>query len=627
MTKRSSTELIEIVSKLSSNVLWVKSEDDLFQRVTEKEIMSSKEILLTEMHNKDVSDMFMRKEFCDSILRIEGIDIPVNRSVLASRCHHFRALFFGQMKESKQNQIELKDIKLEPFRHILHYIYSGKLFLNAISIELIIEILQLSQYYCFDELVEHIVYYLKISLSMDNIWVIQKAANLYSIPDLIRASNLFIDSNAHQIIDINNESFVRLVKTELIEMLERDSFYVEEEESILESVCFWIKSNCDSKNTKTIEHVLRSVRLKAINKKNFKQIIDDWGLDYQLFSDIYENQCKGQLKHEVKSRGLLVLNQNLASNRFDVIVTKGRRRYKMINDNNRWYTRASNCTCHSIGTAGQTEIMIELSKHFIINHMVLVLFDIGKYCYSYKIEVSVDRKNWKLIIDHTNYLCRSYQHLFFEPQIVKYIRIVGNKSLLINDGSIRLEFEILHFECMYCTIPVEIERNLVVPKVSVFQTIVNNDTTFQERKYLDIRSTYHKNITINGKVIKNDSIPFEKGSICWFSENCVNFQLSQPFLIDSIGFKLKSSENKLRINAFTYYVEISVDYENWKIVQDMKQIEKFDQKEIIKFDKQPILFIRIASKTPLLANNFELFECPVNNQILINSDVQKRRKS
>jgi len=409
-------------------------------------------------------------------------------------------------------------------------------------------------------------------------------------------------------------------------MFKRDSFYVESEEEILKSVCFWLNENNESYNKKTIEEIFSSVRLNAMKEKTFKAIILDSGLDYKLFKDIYENQCKGISKREVKSRGSLVLNQNLASNRFNVKVMRGRRRNKMINECNRWYSRGSNCTCHSIETPGVAEIVISLSKLFIINHIVLVLFDIGKYSFNYMIEVSVDRKNWKLIIDHRNYLCRSYQYLFFEPQIVKFIRIVGNKSVLINDGARYLEFEVLHFECMYCTVDVEIERSLVVPKNSVFETNFR-ETPNPERKYLDISSTYPKKMTTDGKVVKNDLIPFERGSICWFSQNCVNFQLCQPFLIDSMSFQFNISKHSLQTNAFTYYVEISVDYENWKIIQDIKQIETSDQKEIIRFEKQPIVFIRVASQTTLLPTNFQSFECPINNQISICSDFQKRRKS
>lgn len=41
---------------------------------------------------------------------------------------------------------------------------------------------------------------------------------------------------------------------------------------------------------------------------------------------------------------------------------------------------------------------------------------------------SIDQKVWFRIIDHTEYSCRSWQYLYFEPRVVLYIRIVGTNN-------------------------------------------------------------------------------------------------------------------------------------------------------------------------------------------------------
>lgn len=40
----------------------------------------------------------------------------------------------------------------------------------------------------------------------------------------------------------------------------------------------------------------------------------------------------------------------------------------------------------------------------------------------------MDQKNWVRVIDYTEYFCRSWQYLYFEPRIVLYIRIVGTNN-------------------------------------------------------------------------------------------------------------------------------------------------------------------------------------------------------
>lgn len=40
----------------------------------------------------------------------------------------------------------------------------------------------------------------------------------------------------------------------------------------------------------------------------------------------------------------------------------------------------------------------------------------------------MDQKDWIKLIDHSDYFCRSWQYLYFEPRVVLYIRIVGTNN-------------------------------------------------------------------------------------------------------------------------------------------------------------------------------------------------------
>lgn len=42
--------------------------------------------------------------------------------------------------------------------------------------------------------------------------------------------------------------------------------------------------------------------------------------------------------------------------------------------------------------------------------------------------MSLDEKDWIKVIDHSQYFCRSWQYLYFEPKVVLYIRIVGTNN-------------------------------------------------------------------------------------------------------------------------------------------------------------------------------------------------------
>ncbi|GMS86072.1 hypothetical protein PENTCL1PPCAC_8248, partial [Pristionchus entomophagus] len=55
----------------------------------------------------------------DAILVLEGEKIPVNKEILSSQSSYFMILFFSDFKESKQEEIEIKDTNPEDFHELL----------------------------------------------------------------------------------------------------------------------------------------------------------------------------------------------------------------------------------------------------------------------------------------------------------------------------------------------------------------------------------------------------------------------------------------------------------------------------------------------------------------------------
>lgn len=73
-------------------------------------------------------------------------------------------------------------------------------------------------------------------------------------------------------------------------------------------------------------------------------------------------------------------------------------------------------------------ILIKLGTQSIINYVKMLLWDRDLRSYSYYIEVSIDQKDWVRVIDHSEYFCRSWQYLYFEPRVALYVRIVGTNN-------------------------------------------------------------------------------------------------------------------------------------------------------------------------------------------------------
>lgn len=56
----------------------------------------------------------------------------------------------------------------------------------------------------------------------------------------------------------------------------------------------------------------------------------------------------------------------------------------------------------------------------------------------------MDQKDWVRVIDHSNYFCRSWQNLYFEPRVVLFIKIVGTSNTV---NKVTLQF-VLYCVCL-----------------------------------------------------------------------------------------------------------------------------------------------------------------------------------
>lgn len=118
------------------------------------------------------------------------------------------------------------------------------------------------------------------------------------------------------------------------------------------------------------------------------------------------------------------------------------------------YNRLMGFTGHVIDKMTEG-IVVELGSQYLVNHVRLLLWDHDRRSYSYYIEVSLDKRKWLRVIDHTVYFCRSWQNLYFTPKRVKYIRVVGTHNTVNNN------FYLVSFEAMFSANPFVIEVGLL----------------------------------------------------------------------------------------------------------------------------------------------------------------------
>ena len=75
--------------------------------------------------SEDIGALYMSDDYSDVTLVVAGHRFNAHKVILAARSQYFRALLFGGLKESTQQEIELKETTLPAFKGLLKYIYTG----------------------------------------------------------------------------------------------------------------------------------------------------------------------------------------------------------------------------------------------------------------------------------------------------------------------------------------------------------------------------------------------------------------------------------------------------------------------------------------------------------------------
>merc|ERR1712050_634151 len=137
--------------------------------------------------------------FADVTFLVEGQPVRATRAHLAARCEHFRALFYGGMKESTalEEQIVLPDITHPVFLLLLEYIYTDQV--GDISSDLAVHLLIAAERFLLDRLKALCEDIIRKSISIDNVVQIIMTAKSHRAEGLKDICMDFIITNEERI--------------------------------------------------------------------------------------------------------------------------------------------------------------------------------------------------------------------------------------------------------------------------------------------------------------------------------------------------------------------------------------------------------------------------------------------
>ncbi|XP_011512582.1 BTB/POZ domain-containing protein 9 isoform X3 [Homo sapiens] len=363
--------------------------------------------------SEHIGALLIGEEYGDVTFVVEKKRFPAHRVILAARCQYFRALLYGGMRESQpEAEIPLQDTTAEAFTMLLKYIYTGRATLTDEKEEVLLDFLSLAHKYGFPELEDSTSEYLCTILNIQNVCMTFDVASLYSLPKLTCMCCMFMDRNAQEVL--SSEGFLSLSKTALLNIVLRDSFAAPEKDIFL-ALLNWCKHNSKENHAE----IMQAVRLPLMSLTELLNVVRPSGL---LSPDAILDAIKVRSESrdmDLNYRGMLIPEENIATMKYGAQVVKGELKSALLDGDTQNYDLDHGFSRHPIDDDCRSGIEIKLGQPSIINHIRILLWDRDSRSYSYFIEVSMDELDWVRVIDHSQYLCRSWQKLYFPARVCR----------------------------------------------------------------------------------------------------------------------------------------------------------------------------------------------------------------
>jgi len=125
----------------------------------------SNTVSVTSSYILNMKEMVDNDEFADVVFIVNNERVYAHRTILASRCEHFAAMFRSGMRESFEQEIKIPNVSKPVFLLLMEYLYTDAV---TIGIEHAVELYILSDLYQLERLRNICITVIKRNLSIDN---------------------------------------------------------------------------------------------------------------------------------------------------------------------------------------------------------------------------------------------------------------------------------------------------------------------------------------------------------------------------------------------------------------------------------------------------------------------------
>eukprot|EP01119_Soliformovum_irregulare_P019157 TRINITY_DN6012_c0_g1_i4.p1 TRINITY_DN6012_c0_g1~~TRINITY_DN6012_c0_g1_i4.p1 ORF type:complete len:418 (-),score=78.35 TRINITY_DN6012_c0_g1_i4:307-1560(-) len=228
--------------------------------------------------SQDFGQLVNNPQYSDVVFSLEGGTkrVYAHRIILAARSEMFRALLFGGMKESREAEIPLEEIKYEVFLQLLEFLYTGCLSFAESSV---MELFAAANQYRIEALLMRCGMYLSDLNNEKNVCALLEMAHTYGESQLYAKCFHYIEQHTGSVVE--DGSFLSLPEELVIKILQSDELQIDEA-SLFKALVAWGEHHRGLQQTDDLAHVLRNVmehvRFPCMTPEDIVRVVKPLGI-------------------------------------------------------------------------------------------------------------------------------------------------------------------------------------------------------------------------------------------------------------------------------------------------------------------------------------------------------------
>lgn len=345
-----------------------------------------------------INELYLSADYSD-IHFVFGPDIvPAHKSII---CVNNKWRELVHEKES----VDMEDTGLTPFKELLRYLYTGRLNIDDYEPQMLTEIRQLAERFELWDLVQPLQEQEDIDISLDNVLSLFAETPVSSAT--AKACLSFIAHNTQDVLYLDD--FYDLPDDHIYEVLTRDDLNATEQ-IVFEAVKRYVSGSASGDKDK--KSLLGTVRFELLPFEYIWTNVRKFCDEKKLFT-IEELSAISAAKAKLTAQSSEIRSRAHCLPGVDVIAIRAKHSLS---------TRVLRGKIGDIGDEANT-LELDLGLHYLVNGLGLLISSSTKTRYAFKVEISVDNKNWNLLYDFTKHHTSNKLDLAFDPRVVRFIRL------------------------------------------------------------------------------------------------------------------------------------------------------------------------------------------------------------